>query len=42
MPNVEGGSNYNGIWIPKSPTVEKFADHSENNKYIGTDYKITI
>lgn len=42
MPNVEGSSNYNGIWIPKSPTVEKFADHSENNKYIGTDYKITI
>ena len=42
MPNVEGSSNYNGIWIPKSPTVEKFADHSNDKGYIGTDYKITI
>lgn len=41
-PNEDGSSYYNGIWIPKTPTVEKIADHNENNKYTGTDYKITI
>ena len=41
-PNVSGSSNYNGIWIPKTPTIEKGTEYYKGEKYTGTDYKITI
>lgn len=37
-----GSSKFNGIWIPKTPTVEKIAEHQNEGKYTGTDYKVTI
>ena len=42
-PNNEESSRFNGIWIPKTPTVKNIADrHDKDGKYIGTDYKVTI
>lgn len=35
-------SKFNGIWIPKIPTVEKIAEHLNEGKYTGADYKVTI
>lgn len=35
-------SKFNGIWIPKIPTVEKIAEHLNEDKYTGADYKVTI
>lgn len=41
-PNINGSSNYNGIWIPKTPTIEKGTEYYIGKQYTGTDYKITI
>lgn len=41
-PNINGSSNYNGIWIPKTPTIEKGTEYYNDKQYTGTDYKITI
>lgn len=35
-------SKLNGIWIPKTPTVEKIVEHYNEGKYTGADYKVTI
>lgn len=40
-PNTDS-SKFNGIWIPKTPTVEKIKDNYDGDKYSGTDYKVTI
>lgn len=42
-PNEKGLSLYNGIWIPKTPTVEKIIERkNDKGEYTGADYKITI
>ncbi len=42
-PNEEKPSLYNGIWIPKTPTVEKIVEYKNNKgEYTGADYKVTI
>ena len=39
-PNT-GSSKFNGIWIPKTPTVEKIKDNYSGDQYVA-DYKVTI
>lgn len=42
-PNEKGLSLYNGIWIPKTPTVEKIIERkNDKGEYTGADYKVTI
>lgn len=41
-PNINGSSNYNGIWIPKTPTIEKGTEYYIGKQYTGADYKVTI
>lgn len=39
----KGYSKLNGIWIPKTPTVEKIVEHkNDKGQYTGADYKVTI
>lgn len=41
-PNT-GSSKFNGIWIPKTPTVEKILERkNDKGEYTGADYKVTI
>lgn len=42
-PNEKDSSKFNGIWIPKTPTVEKIVEHKNGKgEYTGADYKVTI
>lgn len=42
-PNEKESSKFNGIWIPKTPTVEKIVEHKNGKgEYTGADYKVTI
>ena len=40
-PNEKDSSKFNGIWIPKTPTVEKIKDNYSGDQYVA-DYKVTI
>lgn len=40
-PNEKDSSSFNGIWIPKTPTVEKIKDNYSGDQYVA-DYKVTI
>ena len=40
-PNEKDSSSFNGIWIPKTPTVEKIKDNYSEDQYVA-DYKVTI
>lgn len=40
-PNEKDSSIFNGIWIPKTPTVEKIKDNYSGDQYVA-DYKVTI
>ena len=40
-PNEKDSSKFNGIWIPKTPTVEKIKDNYSEDQYVA-DYKVTI
>ena len=40
-PNEKDSSSFNGIWIPKTPTVEKIKDNYSEGQYVA-DYKVTI